>query len=52
MDWNNIFDKYAMPTDYALKGYKYQGLIDIVIPVYNDRQGLQRTLFSLNTFNN
>ena len=51
MDWNNIFDKYAMPTDYALKGYKYQGLIDIVIPVYNDRQGLQRTLFSLNTFN-
>ena len=31
--------------------YRYKGLIDIVIPVYNDKQGLQETLFSMNIKN-
>lgn len=31
--------------------YKYKGLIDIIIPVYNDRAGLYKTLFSFNIMN-
>lgn len=47
MDWNQILLEGSIsPPDPSV--YKYQGLVDIVIPVYNDRQGLQETLFSLN----
>ena len=48
MNWKDIFRNFSMPVPFADKSYKYRGLIDIVIPVYNDRLGLQKTLFSLN----
>lgn len=47
MEWLNIANKSIVSPPKANE-YKYQGLIDIVIPVFNDRQGLQETLFSLN----
>lgn len=47
MDWNKIIieNKISSPE---VDFYKYQGLIDIIIPVYNDKKGLWETLFSLN----
>ena len=47
MNWHEEMNKITLSSP-QVDEYKYQGLIDIVIPVYNDRQGLQETLFSLN----
>ena len=50
MKWLNAIKNVTISSPNPI-AYQYQGLIDIVIPVYNDRQGLQETLFSLNIKN-
>jgi glycosyltransferase involved in cell wall biosynthesis len=50
MNWREAMSKVEIAPP-SSEEYKYQGLIDIVIPVYNDKQGLLETLFSLNIKN-
>ena len=46
MEWKDSYKKMS-PIPLNLSNYTYQNLIDIIIPVYNDRLGLKTTLGSL-----
>lgn len=48
--WNEILTSGVFDAPLA-PSYRYQGDITIVIPVFNDKDGLYKTLFSLNVFN-
>lgn len=50
MNWKDEAKKVLVTAPDPVE-YNYQGLLDIVIPVYNDKRGLQETLFSLNIKN-